>query len=130
MRTGFIFVLAVGVFAGCATRRMHTSPVAHPNEVHVLAETQRFAEMLGVHVVGVITTQPYMVPAINPRYDGEKVPAAGRYVGGRIEYYRPVIQERNQEYGTALAAHEVCHALSSNEVNADTCASRLMQRGE
>ena len=117
--------LGAMLLLGCAAR-MHTSPATHPNEMHVILETQRFAALLGVVVDGVITTKPYMVPAAKPLYAGEKVPAAGRYVGGRIEYYRPVIQGRSQEYGTALAAHEVAHVLFHGEADADACANLLL----
>ena len=126
-------VLAALLLSGCA-KRIHTSPPAHPNETHVLAETQRFARVLGIKVEGVITTKPYMVPAARPLYDGEKVPAAGRWVHGRIEFYRPMIQEQSQEQSSWLAAHEVAHAFYDDEhsdgkpaeARADMCAMHLM----
>ncbi len=121
-RVAVVF-LVVGV--GCA-KRVSTVPATHPNEVHVLAETQRFAAALGVRVRGVITTHEYMVPAANPRYPGEKVQAAGWYKAGVAYYWRPVIRERDQVYGTALAAHEVCHARSQSDETADTCAAELL----
>ena len=130
-------MLALLLLAGCATHRMPTSPPSHPNETHVLAETQRFAERLGFRVQGVITTKPFMVPASKPEFDGEMVPASGRWVHGRIEYYRPIIQERSQEWASVLAAHEVAHAYYRDkhsggkpaEDRADACA-RLLVAGE
>ena len=128
---------ALPLLVGCANRRVPTAAPAHPNETHVLAETQRFARVLGFKVEGVITTRPYMVPASKPLYDGELVPAAGRWVAGWIEYYRPVVQERTQVYLTQLAAHEVAHAWRRDkhsdgkaaEDRADACA-RLLVAGE
>jgi len=144
-------VLLAVLLQGCAIRSfmtppLHTSPPSHPNETHVLAETQRFAGMLGIKVKGVITTKPHMVPASRPRFDGEKVPAAGYYIGGRIEFYRPVIQDpvgsgscragEELAYLTLLAAHESCHAAYADrkeskavEAQASACA-RLLVAGE
>jgi hypothetical protein len=135
-------VLLAVLLQGCAIRSfmtppLHTSPPSHPNETHVLAETQRFAGMLGIKVKGVITTKPHMVPASRPRFDGEMVPAAGRWVHGHIEYFRPVVRERSREYLTSLAAHEVSHAWRGDkhsdgkpaEDRADACA-RLLVAGE
>ena len=130
-------ILAAFLLAGCALHRMPTAAPSHPNETHVLAMTQEFAARLGVKVQGVITTRAFMVPASRPEYDGEMVPAAGRWVGGRIEYYRPVVQQRTQAYLTSLAAHEVAHAWRGDqhsdgkpaEDRADACA-RLLVAGE
>lgn len=115
------------LLAGCALHRMPTAAPSHPLEHHVLSETARFAARLGVKVQGVITTKPYMVPAIAPLYDGEKVPAAGRYVYGRIEYFRPVVQYQTREYLTSLAAHEVCHVRHHGEAEAGACARELLR---
>lgn len=125
------------LLAGCALHRMPTAAPSHPLEHHVLAETARFSARLGVKVQGVITTRAFMVPASKPEHDGEKVPASGRWVGGRIEYYRPIIQERSQEWASLLAAHEVAHAFyrdqhsggKAAEDRADACA-RLLVAGE
>jgi hypothetical protein len=137
-------VLAALLLAGCALHRMPTAAPSHPNETHVLAETQRFAERLGITVRGVITTKPHMVPASRPEFDGEKVPASGTwrkcrfFRDSRIEYYRPLIQEGTQEWATRLAAHEVAHAFYNDdgdsggkaaEDRADACA-RLLVAGE
>ena len=120
-------VLALAlVLAGCASHRVATVSAAHPNETHAIMETQRFAALLGVHVRAVITTTVYMVPASKPNYPGEKVPAAGWYKDGRVMFYRPVIQARDQAYGTRLAAHEACHAKHHDEAEADACAATLL----
>ena len=119
------FLLAVLVLTvGCDTP---TGPDSgDPREAHVLSETDRFAGMLGVRVKAVVTDEVYSVLASNPKYPGEKVPAAGWYNNGLIKYWRPVILERSMDYGTALAAHETCHALFKQEDGADSCASRLL----
>ena len=111
---------------GCASHRVATVSAAHPNETHAIMETQRFAALLGVHVSAVITTTVYLVPASHPDYPGEKVPAAGWYKDGRVMFYRPVIQARDQAYGTRLAAHEACHAIHHDEAEADECAAGLL----
>lgn len=123
-----LLILAAVMLAGCASHRVATVTAVHPNEQHVIAETQRFAALLGVHVRAVITTTVYMVPASRPNYPGEKVPAAGWYKDGRVMFYRPVIRERDQDYGTRLAAHECCHALHHDEGAADQCAGQLLSR--
>jgi len=122
-------ILAALLLAGCALHRMPTAAPSHPLEHHVLSETARFAARIGVKVQGVITTRARMVPAIAPLYPGEKVPAAGWYSNGRAEYFRWVIRDHDRDYGTALAAHEVCHARHHGEAEADACA-RLLVAGE
>jgi len=127
MRNFVIFAVCALLLTGCASkRRVQTVPAVHPNEIHILAETQRFAAALGISARAVITTTQYMVPASNPEYPGEKVPAAGWYGDGLIKYWRPVVQERDQAYGTALAAHETCHIKFHSEEAAGDCARVLM----
>ena len=113
--------------SGCATRRPHSnapsvSPSGDPREQHVLDETARFASILGVNVRGVITTHVYPVR----QSDGTMGPAAGWYADGKAYYYRPKILSRDEAYGSALAAHECCHALHHGEAEADTCAATLL----
>ena len=121
-----LLILVAVMLAGCASHRVAAVPAVHPNEQHVIAETQRFASLLGVHVRAVITTTVYMVPASHPNYPGEKVPAAGWFKDGRVMFYRPVIQARDQAYGMRLAAHEACHAIHHDEAEADECAAGLL----
>jgi hypothetical protein len=116
---------ALLVLCGCASHVVVVRP-ADPKEQHVLAEAQRFADLLGVHVKAVITTTVYMVPASNPYYPGEKVPAGGWYGNGSIKFWRPVILERPLEYGTALAAHEVAHVIFRSEHDANACGQLLI----
>lgn len=112
----------------CAAHRVNVVQPTSEKEYHALAEAQRFAGLLGVKVRAVMTTSVYMVPASRPDYPGEKVPAGGWYGNGSIKFWRPVILERGLDYGTALAAHEVCHVKHHSEQSADTCAAELMAR--
>lgn len=97
-------------------------PSGDPREQHVLDETARFASMLGVNVRGVLTDYVYNVRCT----DGTMCPAAGWYADGRAYYWRPNLLKRDADYGTALAAHESCHALHKDDAGADRCASRLL----
>ena len=120
--------LALALAVGCGS--VPTGPDSgDPREAHVVAETARFAAALRVEVRGVVTDEVYMVPASVPSYQGQKVPAAGWYKDGVARYYRPVILERSLGYGTALAAHEVAHALFRDEAGADRCAALLLAGG-
>lgn len=93
-----------------------------PKEGHVLAETGRFAALLRVDVHAEVTDRVHTVTCM----DGTRCPAAGWYQDGRIEYYRPVILERDMAYGTALAAHEVCHAISiQHDPRHQACVDRM-----
>lgn len=75
------------------------------NELHILAETSRFAGLMGVKVRGEITDTPYL-------YGGQV--ATGWYQGGVAYYYRPHVEKLNNngfaETTTNVACHEVCHA--------------------
>ena len=124
-----LLAAAAMLLFGCASHRVVVVRPTEAKEHHVLAEAQRFAGLLGVHVKAVITTTVYMVPASNPSYPGEKVPAGGWYGHGSVKFWRPVILERSLEYGTALAAHEVAHVLFHGEEDADACG-RLLIAGQ
>ena len=97
-----------------------------PREEHVIAETARFASLLGVNVRGVVTDQEYLVPALHPLYPGEKVPAAGWYKDGEAYYWRPEVLRRTLAQGSALAAHETAHSLFKDEAGANACAALLL----
>ena len=86
-------------------------------------ETQRFAAMLHVRVHAVVTDEIYMVRSSD---GASMVPAAGWYKDGNIKYWRTVVVERSFDYGSALAAHETCHALHHGERDADACAAGLL----
>lgn len=103
--------LCLVLLAGCGS--VPTGPDSgDPREAHVLAETARFAAALRLKVTAVVTDEVYMVPAIRPAYPGEKVPAAGWNHDGHIKYWRPAILRESFEYGTLLAAEEVCHSIT------------------
>lgn len=87
-----------------------TAPSGDPREEHVLAETVRFATTLHVRVSGVLTDDIFWTTASDG--SGDKVPAAGWYEHGTAYYWRPHLLKQDLAYGTALAAHEVCHAIS------------------
>lgn len=129
MWTALLCFAAAGllvVLAGCQRLWPTVAPSADPREVHVLAETARFAAALKVSVTGRITEHVLLVNASVPRYPGEKVPAAGWYHEGVAYYFRPAILAGDLAYGTALAAHETCHATTRSEVVANQCAQRLI----
>jgi hypothetical protein len=115
-----------GCGGGSPFERVTGTPSGDPREDHVVAETARFAGMLGVRVRGVVTDVTYLVPAQAPRYPGERVPAAGWYAHGVAYYYRPVVLTRDAAYLTRLAAHETCHALHRSEEGANACAAGLV----
>lgn len=98
-----------------------------PREEHIVAETSRFAAILGTSVRGVVTDQEYLVPAMRPLYPGEKVPAAGWYSNGVAHYWRPEVLRRSLAQGSALAAHETAHSLFKSEDGANACAALLLQ---
>jgi hypothetical protein len=119
MRVLCVFAL---LLASCV--QSLTLPTDDPYEQHILAETARFAKLLNVRVTAEVVDDVYMVTSS----DGlSKVPAAGWYDGGKIKYWRIVVRERGFEYGTALAAHEVCHSqtLGHNSV-LDACVRGLL----
>jgi len=111
----------------CAARRPNSNapsvpPSGDPREQHVLDETTRFAGLLGVSVRGVLTDHVYNVRCS----DGTMCPAAGWYADGRAYYWRPNLLKHDADFGTALAAHEVCHATNPDDVGADACAATLL----
>jgi len=111
------------MLCGCGQLTGTGASSGDPREEHILMETQRFAALLNVRVHAVVTDEVYMVRSS----DGSSmVPAAGWYYGGNIKYWRPVVIERSFEYGSALAAHETCHALYYEEKWADQCAQGLL----
>jgi hypothetical protein len=91
--------------AGCGAPSV-AGPSEDPKEMHILAETARFASALKVRVRADITDEIYWVQEPN----GNTVEAAGWYNAGVAHYWRPWLRAQSLEYGTALAAHEVCHA--------------------
>ncbi len=97
------------------------APDGDPREQHVLDETARFAGILHVNIRGALTDHVYEVRCS----DGTMCPAAGWYEGGTAYYWRPNLLERDLAYGTALAAHETCHALHHDEAGANECAEGL-----
>lgn len=104
MRT--LVLISMVVLAGCGASV--TAPTDDPLEMHVLAETQRFAKMLDKKITAEVTDYQYMTMSV----DGSgKVPAAGWYDGGHIYYWRPFVREHDASVGTALAIHEVCHSI-------------------
>lgn len=106
MRAALVAALALATLS-CGSRWTAVGP-SDPREEHVLAETARFAAVLGVRIRGVVTEDIYAVKGS----DGEPVPAAGWYESGVAYYWRPELLRRDLDFGTALAAHEVCHAIS------------------
>jgi len=123
--SNFLLVVALALLVGCGS--VPTGPDSgDPREDHILAETARFASMLRVKVRGVVTDEVYLVPPSVPAYPGELVPAAGWYRDGVARYYRRQVLKQSLEYGSALAAHEVAHALFHDEAGASGCASMLL----
>lgn len=96
----------------------------NPLEVHIIAENNRFANLLHVNVKGVLTDEIYNVPSSDGK---EIVPAAGWYKNGTAYYWRPFVVKQTLDYGTRLAAHEVCHAKEKehNAVHA-ACVNMLL----
>jgi len=90
----------------CSKAQWEPVSATSVNELHILAETSRFAELMGVKVRGEITDTPY--------YYGGQV-ATGWYMAGVAYYYRPHVNQLNgngiAETTTNVAAHEVCHAI-------------------
>lgn len=99
-------VLAGVLTAACGVERTLPTAGSYPREAHVLAQTAHFASRLHVNVRGVVTDEVYVVRGTN----GEPVPAAGWYSRGVAYYWRRELLRRDEAFGTALAAHEVCHA--------------------
>lgn len=116
-------LLLVAVMAGCGGISP-AAPSGDPREDHVLAENDRFAAILHVNVRGELTDHVYTVTAS----DGNGTcPAAGWYNAGVAYYWRPNLLERDLAYGTALAAHEVCHAVSfAHDAKHATCIQSLV----
>ena len=105
-----LFVIMVALISLGCQKGYPTLEPSDPKEFHILAETQRFAGMLGKKIRGEITDERYMVPSDpDPRL---YVPAAGWYVNGTCYYWRKIVLERDEAYGTALARHEVCHSVA------------------
>lgn len=96
--------------AGCGAQWDVVSPDGE-KESFLLAETARFAGLMGVKVRGEITDTPY--------YVGTSV-ATGWYTSGTAYYYRPLVKNlefqptAGRETLTNVAAHEVCHTVSIN----------------
>jgi hypothetical protein len=104
-------VVAALLSSGCGITQWLTSPsepTDNPFEIHILAETQRYAGVLHVKITAEVTDEIYYTTCS----DGTQCPAAGWYIGGHIRYWRPVVRDRGFEYGTALARHESCHSKS------------------
>lgn len=118
-----IAMLAGFLLVGCGGTNI-VQPDGDPREQHVLDETARFAGMLRVKVHGVLTDDEYIVNC----GDGTRCPAAGWYAGGVAYYWRPHLLKKDLAYGSALAAHETCHALHYDEKKADACAQELLLR--
>jgi len=127
MQLRYVALALLMTLPACAARRPHSNapsvpPSSDPREQHVLDETARFASLLGVNVRGLITTHVYNVRCS----DGTMCPAAGWYANERVYFWRPAILSHDEAYGTALVAHETCHALHHGEAEADTCANNLL----
>jgi len=107
MKRGFA-VLSLLLTIGCGSVYDPFTDAITPQEVHVLSETTRFAQMLHVKVTGALSDYVYSFPCSNdPR---QMCIAAGWYDRGVAYYYRPYINRKDTSYGSYVAAHEVCHA--------------------
>lgn len=97
--------------AGCGAAWSPVAPTS-PNEEFVLARTADAARVLGVDVRGELTDEQYLTTCS----DGTQCPAAGWYSRGVARYWRPWVArpESTPDYLTALACHEVSHALEAN----------------
>ena len=124
------FILALAVLCwhcGSGITGVTGPSSGDPRENHVIAETARFAAILAVGVRAVVTDEVYMVPAMQPRYEGEKVPAKGWFKDGAAYYWRPWLLEHSLQEITNAAAHETAHSLFKSEEGANACAALLLQ---
>lgn len=101
-----------------------TVPAVTESEAFVLSETARFAGMLNVKVRGEITDYLYAVDC-----PGGGAPkgcvAFGWYHRGTAYYHRPSVG-RYPDQLTAVAAHEVCHAVSLFHDRAHWCCQKKL----
>lgn len=116
------FSLALLFMVGCGGAWSPVSPSSGPEEF-ILGETTRFATKLRVKVRGELTDTVYSV-----MYNGVPTPAAGWYDRGVAYYYRPYIAKQTNETCSAIAAHEVCHAVEyfHNEKH-EACIQEVMR---
>lgn len=105
MRNIAILAALLALYA-CLVSKDITAPTDDPKEIFILYETQRVAEFFGKKITAEVTDEVYMVTGST----GEKVPAAGWYIGGHIKYWRKVVREYDYPILTELAIHEVCHS--------------------
>jgi hypothetical protein len=119
---GLLALIALAlVFVGCADAQWAPVEPTTVNESIVLAETERFSRLLGVHVTGHVTNSAYI---IGHQY------AAGWYVGqngkgavGDAYYYIPTMRTLRPavtdgpESVVNVASHEVCHAVTGPDHN-------------
>ena len=97
-------------------------PSGTEQERIVVDSTYEFASRLSVKVVPVLTDDAYMTTCA----DGSPCQAAGWYVSGKAYYYRPWLITQSVDYARAVAAHEVCHAMSMNhDKKHDDCIRSL-----
>jgi hypothetical protein len=116
-----VMLITIGLSPLVACSWLHkgypTSPAANEQEFWVLSENNRFAKQLNVRVEGKLTDYVYVVKAGTGGCPAEPpidCIAAGFYVSGTAYYYKPWIDDHDFSYGTAIAAHEVCHAKFYN----------------
>lgn len=83
---------------------------ASPKERFVVAETARFAGILGARVRGEITDFLYVVPC--PDGTAGVCHAFGWYHSGVAYYYRRDVNTQPDSTLSDAAAHEVCHSVS------------------
>lgn len=112
----------IGVFAliaacaSCTEKSWAPTEPSTVNEVIVLAETERFSRLIGVHVAGHMTNDPYIVG--HQYATGWYVGQHGRDAVGDAYYYVPAIRDLRPSVSDApesvvnVAAHECCHALT------------------
>lgn len=105
---------AVGalLFAGCGAGIPTVEPV-DGREAFVIAETARYAGMLGLRVRGKITdrTQWYAPGEAGcPSSPPIGCYAAGYYSAGVAYFYRPWVGRQERAALSQVACHEVCHA--------------------
>lgn len=108
----YMTVLMLLVLFGCSpespTNPDTTNPVTE-SEYFVLAETARFAGILGANVRGELTDYFYPVACA----DGTKgCHAFGWYHKGVAYFYRPEVNRQSRYTLSDAAAHEVCHSVS------------------
>lgn len=104
------------VFVGCAEAQWAPTEPGTANEVIILAETERFSRLYGVHVTGHVTNDVYIVG--HQYATGWYVGQTGKGAIGDAYYYIPAIRGLRPTVSYApesvinVAAHEVCHAVT------------------